>query len=115
MMINLEKEIREQPQVLAGIKENNMAAIKKIVADIKAGQITNVYFAARGTSDHASIYAQYLIHRFLGIPCALATPSTITLYQSPMHLEHSLSSVYHSPVKLKTGLLSSKAEIRQKP
>lgn len=103
-MINLEKEIREQPQVLAGIKENNMAAIKKIVADIKAGQITNVYFAARGTSDHASIYAQYLIHRFLGIPCALATPSTITLYQSPMHLEHSLVIGVSQSGKAEDGL-----------
>ena len=60
-MINLEKEIREQPEVLGKIKDNNIETIKRIVADIKAGQITNVYFAARGTSDHASIYAQYLI------------------------------------------------------
>lgn len=104
MMINLEKEIREQPEVLGKIKDNNIETIRRIVADIKAGQITNVYFAARGTSDHASIYAQYLIHRFLGIPCALATPSTLTLYQKPMHLEHSLVIGVSQSGKAEDGL-----------
>ncbi len=89
-MINLEKEIREQPAVLARVKDTNMDTIRAIVADIKAGNITNVLFAARGTSDHACIYAQYLMHRFIGIPCALATPSTITAYQAEMKLEHTL-------------------------
>ena len=36
--------------------------------------------AARGTSDNAGIYAQYLLAIRNGLPVALAAPSTITLY-----------------------------------
>ncbi len=84
MMINLEKEIREQPSVLAGVAAVNMDTIKALVADIKAAGITNVQFAARGTSDHACIYAQYLIHNIVGIPCGLSTPSVISKYNGKL-------------------------------
>lgn len=39
-----------------------------------------VTVAARGTSDHAAVYAQYLIETQLGIPTGLAKPSVTTLY-----------------------------------
>jgi glucosamine--fructose-6-phosphate aminotransferase (isomerizing) len=40
--------------------------------------------AARGTSDHAAVYATYLLAAFNGLPVALATPSLYTWYrQSP--------------------------------
>ena len=89
-MINLEKEIREQPEVLSGVISANLETVKKIVADIKAVGITNVQFAARGTSDHAAIYAQYLIHTLVGIPCGLATPSVVSKYQGKMSYEKTL-------------------------
>lgn len=89
-MINLEKEIREQPEVLRGIEEKNISVVKEIVSEIKKRNITNVYFAARGTSDHACMYAQYLYGIYLGIPCALATPSVVSQYGCKMNLENSL-------------------------
>lgn len=89
-MINLEKEIREQPAVLAGVSEKNLETVKKIVADIKAAGITNVQFAARGTSDHAAIYAQYLIHTIVGVPCGLATPSVISKYNGKLSFANTL-------------------------
>ena len=36
--------------------------------------------AARGTSDHAAVYAQYLIETHLGLPTGLAKPSVTTVY-----------------------------------
>jgi len=39
-----------------------------------------VVIAARGTSDNAARYAQYLIGATLGMPVALATPSLHTRY-----------------------------------
>lgn len=83
-MINLEKEIREQPEVLSRVISTNLETAKKIVADIQTAGITNVQFAARGTSDHAAIYAQYLIHALVGVPCGLATPSVVSQYQGKM-------------------------------
>lgn len=90
MMMNLEKEIREQPKVLGAIKENNITAIRALTADIKARGLKHVYFAARGTSDHACIYAQYLLGIFAGIPCSLATPSVISKYGAKIDLKHSV-------------------------
>ena len=60
-MTKMEKEILEQPKVLASLKGTNEVTIKNLVSDIKQRDIKMVYFAARGTSDHASIYASYLI------------------------------------------------------
>ena len=39
-----------------------------------------VLFAARGTSDHAALYAKYLVELRLGLPAGLASPSTMTAY-----------------------------------
>ncbi|MBQ7160401.1 MAG: SIS domain-containing protein [Clostridia bacterium] len=90
-MMNLEKELREQPQVLARVLKTNEKALNEAVAAIKArGDISNVIFAARGTSDHACIYAQYLMERYIGIPCGLATSSVITKYDGKLRYPHSL-------------------------
>lgn len=89
-MINLEKEIREQPQVLASLKSANSAVLASLVNEIKARKIENIYFAARGTSDHACIYAQYLFGVVLGIPCTLGTPSVVTQYGSEIKFGNTL-------------------------
>jgi glucosamine--fructose-6-phosphate aminotransferase (isomerizing) len=39
-----------------------------------------VVLAARGTSDHAALYAKYLIEVVLQLPAGLASPSTISAY-----------------------------------
>ncbi len=90
MMINLEKEIREQPGVLYGVIAANLETVRNIVADIKAAGVTNVQLAARGTSDHACIYAQYLLHTLVGVPCGLATPSAITKYNGKLSFAKTL-------------------------
>lgn len=79
-MINLEKEIRQQPDVLSGIEEANREKITALVAEAKKRGIRNVTIAARGTSDHAAIYGQYLLAITAGIPCGLATPSAVSKY-----------------------------------
>jgi len=89
-MINLEKEIRQQPEVLAKVREANEATIDKILADVKSAGIESIYFAARGTSDHACIYAQYLFGILAGIPCTSGTPSVVTKYGAKLKLKNQL-------------------------
>lgn len=89
-MINLEKEIREQPSVLASLREKNNSVLSALVKEINEKKINNIYFAARGTSDHACIYAQYLFGVVLGIPCTLGTPSVITQYGSEIKFNNTL-------------------------
>ena len=89
-MINLEKEIREQPAVLAGVAAANMDTIRALVAEVRAADVASVQLAARGTSDHAAIYAQYLIHTIVGIPCGLSTPSVVSKYHGKLSFERTL-------------------------
>jgi glutamine---fructose-6-phosphate transaminase (isomerizing) len=48
------------------------------------------FLAARGTSDNAGRYANYLWGAHNGLPLALATPSLFTYYQSPPRLQNAL-------------------------
>jgi len=89
-MINLEKEIREQPRVLASLKEKNRSALSALARELKEKNINNIYFAARGTSDHACVYAQYLFGIVMGIPCTLGTPSIFTQYGTDIKFNNSL-------------------------
>jgi glucosamine--fructose-6-phosphate aminotransferase (isomerizing) len=81
---HLEREIREQPGALRGALERTAAAIDGFARDLRArGPLEQVVIAARGTSDNAARYAQYLIGARLGIPVALAAPSLTTMYAAP--------------------------------
>lgn len=89
-MINLEKEIREQPSVLSSLLEKNKDTLKALVKELEEKNINNIYFAARGTSDHACVYAQYLFGIVMGIPCTLGTPSIFTQYGTDIKFNNSL-------------------------
>ena len=89
-MINLEKEIREQPKVLSGVGKVNEKTIINLVKELKERGVDNVYFVARGTSDHACIFAQYLFGITMGMNCTLATPSIFTQYNSKINFHNTL-------------------------
>ena len=90
-MINLEKEIREQPEVLGRVISTNDKTLSEAAAAYNIREdITNIFFAARGTSDHASIYSVYLFERFIGKPCGLCTCSAITEYGANIDYSHSM-------------------------
>ncbi len=77
----LEGEIRQQPAVIANLI--NSPDIAPVAAALRAANPSHIVFAARGTSDNAARYAQYLFGIHLGLPVTLAAPSISTLYQSP--------------------------------
>jgi len=75
----LEREIHEQPAVISTLLEAENNAVARIVEAVR-GRFDYILIAARGTSDNAARYAQYLlgIHNHLSV--MLATPSVLTLY-----------------------------------
>ena len=87
--MSLADEIREQPAVLAGLLER-APAIERIAAAVRDRDVDHVVIAARGTSDHAAIYAQYLFGVRLGLPVGLATPSVLSLYGVEPRLRRAL-------------------------
>src|SRR5207237_6354532 len=60
--------------------------VRRADRDAKHRDIDLVILSARGTSDHAALYAQYLFQYLNGIPVALATPSLYTLYGASLRL-----------------------------
>jgi glucosamine--fructose-6-phosphate aminotransferase (isomerizing) len=73
-------EILEQPEALARQLEHGRPAITRLAATLRDADIRYVLLAARGTSDHAALYAKYLIETVLGLPAGLASPSSLTVY-----------------------------------
>jgi glucosamine--fructose-6-phosphate aminotransferase (isomerizing) len=82
----MEKDIAEQPDALARTLERNGQEIEALCRDIRSRAITTVMIAARGSSDNAGVYANYLFQAFNGLPVAMATPSLYTFYHTPPRL-----------------------------
>jgi len=89
-MTKMIKEIMEQPRVLAGIEQANKDTLTKLVKTLNERKITQAVLSARGSSDHAAIYGQYLLGVYKGVSAALAAPSVITLYGGAPDMSGSL-------------------------
>ncbi len=74
----MKQEIDEQPEVWRRLLASDQfdAAAQRIAAQ----RPRMVLLAARGTSDHAALYAKYLVEVILRLPAGLASPSTISAY-----------------------------------
>lgn len=75
----LEREILEQPDIVGLFLQNETENARRIARDLQ-GRFQYVIIAARGTSDNAARYAQYLFGLQHHIQVALATPSLLTMY-----------------------------------
>ncbi|NUT49155.1 MAG: SIS domain-containing protein [Saccharothrix sp.] len=72
-------EIDQQPAVFADLLARR-DAIASVAAVIAERRPRFVLLAARGSSDHAALYAKYLTEVLLELPAGLVSPSTTTLY-----------------------------------
>lgn len=78
--MGLRDEILEQPDAVQRLLDSAETAFAPIAAAVRSRRPRFVVIAARGTSDNAGIYAQYLLGIRNGLIVALAAPSTFTLY-----------------------------------
>ena len=70
----LERELREQGAVLAARTTPGWRAAEAAAEVLGADDVDHLVIAARGSSDNAARYAQYLLGLELRLPVALATP-----------------------------------------
>lgn len=88
--MGLRDEILEQPEAAARLLDLGRGPIGEVASAIRAAHVQFVVIAARGSSDHAATYAQYVFgvrHRlFVG----LAAPSITTVYGSEPLTSHAL-------------------------
>lgn len=90
MASHLHNEIYEQPKTIQHLLKEEADNVQQIARAILEFEPVFVMIAARGTSDNAARYAQYLISIYLKKPVALATPSIHTLYDSQPDLSKAL-------------------------
>lgn len=85
-----EREIREQPDVLARLLREGGEAAGRVAERVRVFAPRAAFIAARGTSDNAARYAQYLYGARNGLAVGLTTPSLFTLYARPPRLADTL-------------------------
>src|SRR5215212_5025581 len=82
----LRDEIFEQPAVLRRWLATQWDGVQRVAAAIRQRSPEFALIAARGTSDHAGIYAQYAWGARNGLAVALAAPSLFTQYRAPLRI-----------------------------
>ncbi|HEY3417502.1 MAG TPA: SIS domain-containing protein [Armatimonadota bacterium] len=80
------KEIREQPLALNRLIDAELQHVWKMAQGWHESPPRFIFLAARGTSDHAALYAKYLFETRTGIPTGLAAPSIASIYQTKVNL-----------------------------
>ena len=86
----LQSEIAQQPAVLNNLLDEGWTAVRTAARAIQNFNPRYACIAARGTSNHAARYAQYLFGSMLRLPVMLAAPSLHTMYDSPPDLSSAL-------------------------
>jgi len=88
--MTLYEEIFSQAAVIEHSLANNLQRIEEIAAAINERRPQHIFIAARGTSDNAARYAQYVWGVYNQLPVGLATPSLFSLYRQPPQLDGAL-------------------------
>jgi glucosamine--fructose-6-phosphate aminotransferase (isomerizing) len=85
------QEIREQPEVIRALIAQEHDHALRLGRELRKRACRFVLLAARGTSDNAARYGQYLFGGINRLPVALAAPSLFTAYRTPPRLEDALA------------------------
>ena len=88
--MSLHAEIHEQTAVLAHSFQQNLATVRAIARAVPPESLHHAFIAARGTSDNAARYANYLWGAVNRLPVTLAAPSLFGLYRQPPRLRGAL-------------------------
>jgi glucosamine--fructose-6-phosphate aminotransferase (isomerizing) len=88
--MSLHSEIFEQPVRLERLLQSQKQTAERIAAAIQKQEIHFVFIAARGTSETAGRYANYLWGVNNKLPVAFAAPSLFTYYNQPPQLRSAL-------------------------
>jgi len=86
----MRSELGEAPEVARTLIEKQRGVIDSVAEAVRPRPVEMVLIAARGTSDHAAIYAQYVFGVHNRLPVALAAPSIQSLYGVVPRLHNAL-------------------------
>jgi glutamine---fructose-6-phosphate transaminase (isomerizing) len=78
----MQADLEEQPHVLDRLLSEGREPVAAIAAAVRRRGIAFAVLAARGSSDNAARYGQYVLGVRNGLTAALAAPSLVTLYRA---------------------------------
>lgn len=84
------REANEAPDVIENQLVKNASLCEELGERIRQLNPKLVYIIGRGSSDHAGVYAKYLIEVELGIPVTASAPSVTTVYGTNLNLAGAL-------------------------
>jgi len=79
---HMRAEIEQIPDAVEGLLRSDPAPLEAAAAAFRRARPRLVRIVARGTSDHAALYARYLVEVQLGIPVSLVAPAVTTVYRA---------------------------------
>lgn len=88
--MSMRSELGEGPDVVERLLKEAAPQVTTVAHAVRGRTVDLVLIAARGTSDHAAIYAQYVLGSRNGLPVALAAPSLVSVYGTPLRLRNAL-------------------------
>jgi glutamine---fructose-6-phosphate transaminase (isomerizing) len=83
-------ELREGPTIVERLLGQAVDQVEAVARAVRSRPVDLAVIAARGTSDHAAIYAQYILGARNGLLVAPAAPSLVSLYGAPPQLRNAL-------------------------
>lgn len=89
-MTLMRQEAKESGQRIEQQNLCNKALYQQLAEKIRAFDPAFVYMVGRGTSDHAGVFARYLIEVELGLVVAAAAPSVASLFSRQLKLNKAL-------------------------
>ncbi|MCB0908281.1 MAG: SIS domain-containing protein [Nocardioidaceae bacterium] len=88
--IVLGAEIAEQPYVFRRLLASTRDQVERARALIAEREPRAVLFAARGSSEHAALYAKDLVETLWGLPAGIVSPTSFTHYRARPDLRDTL-------------------------
>lgn len=88
--MSMRSELGESPSLLERLLGGAVDQVEAVARTVRERRIDVVVIAARGTSDHAALYGQYVLgsrNRLLVVPAA---PSLVSIYGTPPRLRDAL-------------------------
>jgi len=90
MQTHMYREIREIPDAIEDLLNNEGAAIKAVANNLRTLEPNFITTVARGSSDHAATYFKYAAELTLGLPVASIGPSIASIYKKKLQLANSV-------------------------
>lgn len=88
--MSMRSELGESPALVARLLDQATAEVDAVAAAVRAREIDVVVVAARGTSDHAALYGQYILGARNHLLVAPAAPSLVSIYGAAPRLRRAL-------------------------